>query len=386
MAANTTRLLVCALAGVFLAGVGSQPTSSGIAGTSLSLSMLPSAFNQPMPTYTVSNPSPFVTAQTIKHPLCFGKHSALLTSVCVVPTGTKAPQDSKALPRLDVQLTPASPLHPVTVFLFDDEDDAYSRWWHDAMANRSCAAMKEYAKSVISPGANGVTTGSRSITGETSQIWYIMAVDCNTRQCPNISNAEISFYHPASDGSRDACSASGGELSLSALKLALNQGYQALTFRNVLSVVGVSPVGVVFLYTTCVLFSILSIVAFIRYSRAASRGLPEEAAPQVVVLCIAIVGGLCYLAMATGSGMVVLRKVGPPASAQWTYSNPMMATPGDHKHKNPFYDPAYAKAPTYPLFYVRFVEWGVFSAVVLPYLADIAGAPPSTSQLLLILG
>jgi hypothetical protein len=76
------------------------------------------------------------------------------------------------------------------------------------------------------------------------------------------------------------------------------------------------------------------------------------------VLCCAMAAALCYLSMATGSGVAVLRKVGPPGSAHWMYSNAVVATPGDHKHKNPFYDPAYARAPTYPIFPVRFVQCG----------------------------
>ena len=47
-----------------------------------------------------------------------------------------------------------------------------------------------------------------------------------------------------------------------------------------LSVVGVSEVGVVILYATRMILAVLAGAAFVRYSGAAARGVAEEAAPQ----------------------------------------------------------------------------------------------------------
>lgn len=91
-----------------------------------------------------------------------------------------------------MKVTPAFADRGVTVFMFNDEDEAYSKWWEDSISNRSCTAIKQYAKAEITPGADGVTKGSLGITGDAPSLWYIVAVDCNTRQCPNISSAEIS--------------------------------------------------------------------------------------------------------------------------------------------------------------------------------------------------
>ena len=42
-----------------------------------------------------------------------------------------------------------------------------------------------------------------------------------------------------------------------------------------------------------------------------------------------------------------------------------MATKGSSKHPNPLYDPAYAAAPTYPFFYIRYVRYASVSMALL---------------------
>ena len=35
--------------------------------------------------------------------------------------------------------------------------------------------------------------------------WHLVAVDCAKRECPEVQQANITFFHPNSDGKDDAC-------------------------------------------------------------------------------------------------------------------------------------------------------------------------------------
>jgi len=154
--------------------------------------------DRPLPSYTVSQPDPGSTLTQIRWPMCFGKHSAMLGSFCVAQQDPGSPDADKQ--GLDMQLQSA-PGSLVTLFLFGDEDDAYGRFWKDAIANKSCHAMSKYALATLSPDASGRVEGKRQLKGKEAHLWYVVAVDCAARQCPNVSSVNITFMHPGSDGS-----------------------------------------------------------------------------------------------------------------------------------------------------------------------------------------
>jgi len=154
--------------------------------------------DRPLPSYTVSQPDPGSTLTQIRWPMCFGKHSAMLGSFCVAQQDPGSPEADKQ--GLDMQLQSA-PGSLVTLFLFGDEDDAYGRFWKDAIANKSCHAMSKYALATLSPDASGRVEGKRQLKGKEAHLWYVVAVDCAARQCPNVSSVNITFMHPGSDGS-----------------------------------------------------------------------------------------------------------------------------------------------------------------------------------------
>ena len=98
---------------------------------------------------------------------------------------------------------------------------------------------------------------------------------------------------------------------------------------------------------------------------------------------IASISAAAYLSMATGNGILVLRKSGTGLKATWGYSNPLIATEGDAKHPNPFYDRAYARAPTYPFFYARYIQRLLTSPMMVHYICQVVGVPRSTTWSLL---
>ena len=95
-------------------------------------------------------------------------------------------------------------------------EDEIGRFWNDAIANKSCQAMSQYALAMLSPDATGRVEGKRQLTGKEAHLWYVVAVDCETRRCPNVSSVNISFMHPGSDGSHQECSS--GSMSIAILK------------------------------------------------------------------------------------------------------------------------------------------------------------------------
>jgi bacteriorhodopsin len=154
----------------------------------------------------------------------------------------------------------------------------------------------------------------------------------------------------------------------------------ALSMRNVLQVVGVTPVGVMIMYLCMSLLVLLS-------AALVGRGCSEPDTHQKELLYsaffIAAISAACYLTMATGNGLLVLRKSGTGLKATWAYSNPLMATEGDEKHPNPLYDRAYARAPTYPFFYTRSIQRMLTSPMMVHYICQVVGVPRSTTWSLL---
>lgn len=93
--------------------------------------------------------------------------------------------------------------------------------------------------------------------------------------------------------------------------------------------------------------------------------------------------GVCLFVIVSGNGLLVLRKAGTGLKATWAYSNPLMATQGDAKHPNPLYDPEYARSPTYPFFYIRYISALLTSPIMVHYICQVVGVPRSTTWSLL---
>jgi hypothetical protein len=68
--------------------------------------------------------------------MCFGKHSAMLGSFCVAQQDPDSTEAGKQGLMMEMQSAPGS--SPVTLFLFGDEDEAYGKFWTDAIANKAC--------------------------------------------------------------------------------------------------------------------------------------------------------------------------------------------------------------------------------------------------------
>lgn len=154
--------------------------------------------------------------------------------------------------------------------------------------------MSKYALATLSPDASGRVQGGRKLQGKEAHLWYAVAVDCETRQCPNVSSVNVTFMHPGSDGSHEACS---GSMSLAVLKEAMAEGWSALSVRNVLQVVGVTPLGVVIMYLCMVLLTLLSGALVMRgFSE------PDQTMKELLysAFFIVTISACCYLTMATG--------------------------------------------------------------------------------------
>ena len=283
-------LALACIAPVAANGRGSSALMGNVGGMFPSMLLRPG----PMPSYAVTQPSRDTTLTKIAWPMCFGKHSAMLGSFCV------AQQDESTATRheliVDLQAAPGG---RVTVFLFGDEEEAYGRFWKDAIANKSCDAMGAYAAAMMQPDASGRVQGARALSGSLAHLWYVVAVDCETRQCPNVSHVDITFRHPGDDGSHQACVQ--GTMSMSVLKQAMREGWGALSLRNVLDVVGVTPLGVVIMYVSMALLALLAAALLVQGRMAA-----DEAQQERIYVAFFIVALSCatYLVMATGGNQI----------------------------------------------------------------------------------
>ena len=56
-----------------------------------------------------------------------------------------------------------------------------------------------------------------------------------------------------------------------------------------------------------------------------------------------------------------------------------MATEGSPKQPNPLYDPAYAIAPTYPFFYIRYMSSLLTSPIMVHYICQLVNVQRSTT-------
>lgn len=212
----------------------------------------------------------------------------------------------------------------------------------------------------------------KNIMGKVPHVWYVVAVDCETRQCPKIQTANISFFHPNSDGSHDRCS--GMPSAALALKESLMEGIEALSVNNVLHVAGLTPFGVFLLYLEFIimlLFSVLFLIWGIR-AESAKRFLYFNTFFCTSITCMA------YLAMATGNGIFVLRRFSTEdGKGHWHFTLPSLDV------RNAALSEEYAAQQTYPIFFAHHLMQLFASPLLLLDLFLITGVGVSTRAFML---
>mmetsp|Transcript_31312 Transcript_31312/g.76748 ORF Transcript_31312/g.76748 Transcript_31312/m.76748 type:complete len:479 (+) Transcript_31312:420-1856(+) len=330
----------------------------------------------------VSHPSAKSTRVKVDQPKCEGGSNVLiLARSCVLATPPELESFPDDLPRISFDIKPIKPFK-VTVFLISDEDkDAYEALVAPGAraTAETCEKLAGDKDRVVVPYEEGVEsiTGTEAITGTQPHMWYIVAVDCEALTCPGLRQAEINYFHPNSDGAEVPCTA--GVLSFEGMKYQMLQGWQSLSIRNVLDVGGVSQLGVAVLYAafaTMVLCSLL-------FAGWGHRE-PEQEKRQMYLFCgfATTISALSYLSMASGNGLLILRKI---SDQGWAYSDPLLSTRGAPGHENPLYDSQYAAKPTYPFFYARYIDWFLSTPLLLCNLCTVVGAKGDTVRLLLFL-
>mmetsp|Transcript_17802 Transcript_17802/g.44975 ORF Transcript_17802/g.44975 Transcript_17802/m.44975 type:complete len:555 (+) Transcript_17802:37-1701(+) len=297
------------------------------------------------PSYVTSHPTPLDTVVQAHHPSCYGKAASLLGSFCVAPTTKEEDADPEhKLPRItfSVQKSADAP-GPITLFLFDDEANSWHQFWGSNVQNRTCDEIKGIAKAVISNAGDGLPA-YKNIMGKVPHLWYVVAVDCETRQCPKIESANLTFFHPNSDGSGEACT--GLSDAAMALKSSIVEGIHALSVNSILHVAGLTPFGVFTLYLEFVIMFLFSVLFLI-------WGVRAESAKRFLYFntffCTAI-STMAYLAMATGNGIFVLRRLTSEGkAASWH----LASTTQDFQHAA--MSEEYAAMDTYPIFFARYL-------------------------------
>jgi len=318
--------------------------------------------------YVTSHPTPVDTVAQSHRPVCFGKQATLLGSFCVAPTTAEEDADPEhKLPRITFSVQKAADAPgPLTIFLFDDEDNSWHRFWGSSIKNRSCDEIKGIAKAVVTNAGDGVPA-YKNIMGKVPHLWYVVAVDCETRQCPKIESANLTFFHPNSDGSGEACT--GLPEAALALKNSLIEGMHALSIQSILHVAGLTPFGVFVLYLEFVIMFLFSILFLI-------WGVRAESAKRFLYFntffCTSI-STMAYLAMATGNGIFVLRRLNSEGkSASWHLTSASL----DFQHAA--LSQEYAAMQTYPIFFARYLLQLFTSPLLLLDLFLITGVGFST--------
>lgn len=182
----------------------------------------------------------------------------------------------------------------------------------------------------------------KNIMGKLPHLWYLVAVDCQSRTCPRIESANISFFHPNSDGGAESCN--GLPDAAAALQESLMEGIHAMDMTSILTVAGLTPFGVFLLYLEFVIMFLFSVLFLIWGVRAESskRFLYYNTFFCTAITCMA------YLAMATGNGIFVLRKFANEGKAgHWHYTLPSLDF-----HSSALSD-EYASTQTYPIFFAH---------------------------------
>jgi len=204
---------------------------------------------------------------------------------------------------------------------------------------------------------------------------------CNVCDCQclvvyiGIGRAEITRATPATSATPAI-----GE-SVEALKESMMEGMHALSMRNVLNVIGLSHFGVFVLYAVFGVMLLLSLLFLIWGVRAES----SRRFLYFNTLFMTIMSMMAYLAMATGNGILVLRKLPHTNDFQgsWRISDPLLAHKGTKAVPNPMYNAAYGNAPTYPIFWARHVNQLLTSPLMLVDLFLVSGVSYNTRAFML---
>ena len=262
----------------------------------------------------VTHPTGHETQRMVQWPVCVFGRAALLATFCVQETTQLMEKDpANLLPRVSLSVEPQKP-SSATVFLIDGSDGSFQRAFpYAGSKNESagCETVMRASTATIFPAADsGHAVGSRALRGSKPTKWYLVAVDCSKPRpaCPNISQAVITTYHPNTEAEPDSCTF-GGSSALNALMSLQNlmSEVSQMEMPDPLHVVGVGAFGVAVLYS--VLFVMLA-SAFL--FGTLSRVEPDETKKQVHLrssFAVALMG-LCYLTLATGNGLVILRRTG----------------------------------------------------------------------------
>jgi hypothetical protein len=268
----------------------------------------------PQQEVTVTHPTDHETQRTVNWPACVFDRAALLATFCVDATTAPMEKDpANLLPRVSLRVEPEKP-SSATVFLIDGSDGSFQRAFpYAGLRNESAGCetvMRASTATIFASSDTGHVIGSRALRGSKATKWYVVAVDCSRPRpaCPNISEAVITTFHPNTEAEPDSCTF-GGSSALSALISLqdLMSQVSEMPMPDPLNVVGVGPFGVSVLYT-----GFFTMMACSALFGSLSRVEPDETKKQVHLRSSFAVTwmGLCYLAMATGNGILVLRKTG----------------------------------------------------------------------------
>lgn len=322
------------------------------------------------------------TRKVVRWPICMSGRATLIDEVCVAPTTREMESDpANLLPRLSVRIAPELP-SKVTAFLVNDENDTFARATGSFQgAALQCEELVQRAKATIFPAAGQArVSGARSLRGVRAHKWFILAVDCSGKAptCANVSEAEVQFFHPNSDGSQSACGGAGGA-SIAAIKQMVASAWEGATSGS--SSKNVSGLAATVLFCTCGAMLICSFLftagAWREHDELRKACLTRAAAANATA-------ALVYLALAAGSGVATLKLVVNEggASSEWVYADEGL---GLGVQGGPFAGVGNRGHRTYPFMWSRYAAQLVWQGVALDTLAAIAGAPPNAGRALLLM-
>ena len=162
----------------------------------------------PLQKTEVTHPTLHETKRTVKWPVCIFNKAALLWTFCVDPTSKQMEKDpATLLPRVSFNVEPQKP-SSATVFLISDNDGGFQRAFFGTRGNQTsvCESIMAAATATMFPNQDtGIVTNARALRGSKPTKWYAVAVDCSRPQiaCPNISQADITLYHPNTESEPD---------------------------------------------------------------------------------------------------------------------------------------------------------------------------------------
>eukprot|EP00294_Goniomonas_avonlea_P005827 CAMPEP_0114556290 /NCGR_PEP_ID=MMETSP0114-20121206/9216_1 /TAXON_ID=31324 /ORGANISM="Goniomonas sp, Strain m" /LENGTH=467 /DNA_ID=CAMNT_0001741497 /DNA_START=433 /DNA_END=1836 /DNA_ORIENTATION=+ len=313
----------------------------------------------------------------------------LIASACVGQSG----DGGLSKIRFDANAGPATVGKNLEVLFYDDEEKAFPSLGgveteEECLAARAKAAgSREFTHS----GGEIVISGSMDIRQNYPHVWYVMvAHQCSKnvgrQECPHVVRATTIFEHSDGDTSGEQCGSSPTALSTTAAEIeeSLKNTYRATSLQALLDIPGFSTFGVAVLYIAFLLFLLLSLLFLFWAVRSPAR----KAGIFYNMFAVVAISTLAYLALATGYGVSVKRKL-PSGFAGghgggWTWGESKLLTvESSDGFENPFYSREYAEAPIFSLLYARYVDWIVTAPLLIRALCLSAGATAGTTQYLM---